>query len=574
MAFNNIGFKHGSQTNLNTLISNGAAVEGCFYLTDDTQRLYIGKRIDEENVRPVPVNAGISFITSNQDLPSYSNDDQQDAHAGEFYYIIDTNILCVYSGTQWVQINNNTDTNTKITSVVTSIETDDENNTGDITITINDSDGQEHLDTFTIIGDNGILITQPDNKTKQIKISGDTYGISQSRPQDNTTDIELKISGENSSNDSSVIIEKGDNITLTPDSEDNTKFKIAAIDTTYNSLKLVTDESGTGFNVTMTDSNGATIGNVANDKINPEVGYISATGNSDTYTNVPFSNGVVQLPVYSKTVIDEKMQALNALTYKGTIGSDGSAADGFNESGWPIKNNEALVVCVGDTFLANTSITYNGTSYEKGSLFVALGEEVSGIITSNLHFDVIEESNDTDTTYSFYKGTVTDGASTTLQDSHGGTVGTLDVLGGTSIAVSQEGDIDNHSIVKIIHSNNYDTQNDPVGESISQVGGKSASLTAITGLNVNAQGHVTSIEKTTFTAIDTNAAMGSVETEVKNVTDNSANIETTVSLTLASGEASTENDTLNLNSSTLAFSSVANNSKALNIDLKWGSFDT
>jgi hypothetical protein len=35
-------FLTGVQANLNTLITNGGATEGAFYLTSDTHRLYIG----------------------------------------------------------------------------------------------------------------------------------------------------------------------------------------------------------------------------------------------------------------------------------------------------------------------------------------------------------------------------------------------------------------------------------------------------------------------------------------------------------------------------------------------------
>lgn len=115
-----LGFSSGLQSDLNYMISAGTASEGTFYLTTDTHRLYIGRTVTADSqvtdgtfttkTIPIPVNEGIQTVSGVSDLPSNAN-------AGEFYYIDGSNILAVYNGTQWVQINPNTNTDTMVSGV-------------------------------------------------------------------------------------------------------------------------------------------------------------------------------------------------------------------------------------------------------------------------------------------------------------------------------------------------------------------------------------------------------------------------------------------------------------------------
>ena len=97
----NIQFLLGTQANLEKYISGSStAAEGTFYLTNDTHRLYVGTSLGTA----APVNEGVITVSNLDALQHVS------AHPGEFYYVKAGNILCVYDGKQWVQINNNTDT--------------------------------------------------------------------------------------------------------------------------------------------------------------------------------------------------------------------------------------------------------------------------------------------------------------------------------------------------------------------------------------------------------------------------------------------------------------------------------
>ena len=57
-----IAFRHGTQSNLNTLRTNKTATAGTFYLTNDTHRLYVGVGDGDA----VPVNEGITLMTSSE----------------------------------------------------------------------------------------------------------------------------------------------------------------------------------------------------------------------------------------------------------------------------------------------------------------------------------------------------------------------------------------------------------------------------------------------------------------------------------------------------------------------------
>ena len=57
-----LGFKVGTQANIDTMLAAGAnagAQHGCFYLTKDSHRLYIGN----EDTSLSPVNEGIETLT-------------------------------------------------------------------------------------------------------------------------------------------------------------------------------------------------------------------------------------------------------------------------------------------------------------------------------------------------------------------------------------------------------------------------------------------------------------------------------------------------------------------------------
>lgn len=128
----NVGFKRGSQSNLNTLInhvqrgdSGFSYSDGAFYLTTDTDRLYYA----QSSTELVELNKSIHIINSVSDLPLSTTSTEtiikgNEVEVGQFYYVksgadsTSGNILAVCSainGTTitWTQVNPDTDTDTK-----------------------------------------------------------------------------------------------------------------------------------------------------------------------------------------------------------------------------------------------------------------------------------------------------------------------------------------------------------------------------------------------------------------------------------------------------------------------------
>jgi hypothetical protein len=95
MAITNLSLKflRGLQESLPT-----TGTDGYFYLTTDTHRLYTS--IDS---KLVPVNEGVTTVANVAALSSVAG-----AHAGDFFYCTEENILAVYNGKTFVQINPDT----------------------------------------------------------------------------------------------------------------------------------------------------------------------------------------------------------------------------------------------------------------------------------------------------------------------------------------------------------------------------------------------------------------------------------------------------------------------------------
>ena len=108
----NVLFKRGLE---NVLMGLSTYTDGCFYLTEDTHRLYVG-----QGTALVPVNEGVITVANIASLPATGI-------TGSFYYATAENILCVYNGKTWVQVNANTDTYYKVTGIKLEKTTDTTN---------------------------------------------------------------------------------------------------------------------------------------------------------------------------------------------------------------------------------------------------------------------------------------------------------------------------------------------------------------------------------------------------------------------------------------------------------------
>lgn len=122
----NLQFLRGSQTSLNDIKNKKPGApsiqDGAFYLTTDTNRLYVGQTTGTVTDL-VELNKSVTSVEKLSDLPKNTLDNSNKVSVrkvenGQFYYVTDINVLCVYSETltddgvvtssKWTQINPDT----------------------------------------------------------------------------------------------------------------------------------------------------------------------------------------------------------------------------------------------------------------------------------------------------------------------------------------------------------------------------------------------------------------------------------------------------------------------------------
>lgn len=528
----NVGFKLGTQAKVDALLKTPgtSVVEGSFYLTSDTHRLYIGQKAtaDDTNAQLFAVNEGVITVTTIEDLPKVSTGDSS-VYTGRFYYVTNGNILCVYNGKSWVQINTNSDT--YVNSHSYSIKD------GKITDKIGLSNGGNVDATFTVEGANGIQIT---GTGTTLTITGDKYSLSSTVANNKAT---VKLDSANTADDTSVVLAGGDNVTITQNT-DTKEVTIESKDTKLTSLKGAA--AAEGFTITGNNSDGS---ETTPATINPQI-KVGKT----TQPVAKFVNGTATLDVYSTKDIDDKMKALNAMVYKGTLGKAGTVET------LPKSN-----ICIGDTYLAAEDVTINEHTVHAGSLVIARGtEDASGFITTDtLVWDIVESTQDTDTQYSFQA--IAGGIK--LHGTAGGDTGQLVVEGGTDVSVATaKSDASANQTLTVNHK--AVTRTDSADAALDQIKNGETPVTVITGVTTSETGHVTGVKTRKITLQDSNTTLTSVSNAVT-ATGNIATVTSTVKGTLGTGAETRAAGTFKVASTSMT---VTGSNSQVNIDLTWGTF--
>jgi uncharacterized protein YxjI len=530
-AFNdkNVLFLQGNQTKLNDLITNGGATEGAFYLTNDTHRLYVGRNNGTKTI-PVAVNEGVVTVANVNALPISG------VNAGEFYYATAENILCVYNGQQFIQIN--TDQNNIISSLTNTVSA--ENNIATVKTEVVDDKNTTIQDTFQIKDSSGhTLITVTGDV---IDLKADEYTLSSSVGVENSASTAtIKLESANTTEDSTVKIAAGDNITI--DADGDNKFKISSSyhNTTNASLTSEITSAGT-VKVTVTDSDGA-----------PVSGESAAiTYKVGTTDYIPGQT----LPVYTKTEIDTKINGLNGMTYKGTVGTNNTLPVITAENTSTIQVGDTYLVDADDKIALTEDNSYDNVAVTagKGDLLIATGDETNGFITDNLKWSYVPAGDDAehDTTYS-WTGEDTSNKKV-LQTTGAGEAGSWQLTAGTAMTVSSTGTDD--MVTTIGHADVEHKDEDGTEENNVQ------SLTVVSDVDVNAQGHVTTVTKTKYNLQDTTYTLsgGTVESIT-------GGVKITDTLTPSVGGTSTS--VTSVTSETLTMTAGTN---SYTVDIKWGTF--
>ena len=559
----NIQFLLGTQANLEKYISGSStAAEGTFYLTNDTHRLYVGTSLGTA----APVNEGVITVSNLDALQNVS------AHPGEFYYVKAGNILCVYDGKQWVQINNNTNTYVKATDTVVSLA----DQVATITTKYTMSDGTTPIsDSWNLAVANGVKVSI-DAATDKVILTGvvnDSFGVSAAS---NIATVTLR---DSFNNEKTFKVKTGDTNTMTVGASAEGDAVVLNVKNMANTGLKVTPEA-TGFRVGVTDIMGT-----QSDVINPSI-KVGASSDDTKHKTLNFVNGTATLPVYTKEEIDDIKLALNAMTYRGLVGTSASSTNPQKViKAWAtVKASPAEI---GDTYLFAEQVTDGSNVYSKGTMAIARGVETNGVIPAgDVIWDFVESTVNTDTKYELNN-----------QATAAGTAGFVQLVGklggitesgkkvffedGTAIKASVTVDDDGHAHISFAHegitaskTTGTVAQGVATYASSNDKSEKATTITTIESITVNAQGHVTNLKTNTITLKDTNAVINSVGMSV-GAANAAKEVVLTSSVQLKDGAGTTmtaKTGTLKMKSDTLVFNQ-ADSGKTLGIDLVWGSFN-
>lgn len=572
-AGSNVCFLLGTQEKLNTMMTGKSGANGTFYLTSDTHRLYVGT--SDGSVQPV--NEGVTTVKNLTALQGL-----QKPNTGEFYYLTDENILCVYNGTSWVQINS--DTNTYVNQFSNSVAAVAES--GDVDVSTNlvnvNKDGstyKSYSTKTTFKAGNGITLTA-DGTNKAITIAGVTNKA---------------FSAAAASTDKGTV-------TLTDSAENTTEFNLSSADADLlkisadgeNGLKLTPkDQRLKGAAITSKADGGFTLTINNHDSSNTTADFNPTISYGSTKTSVAFKNGVATLDVYTKAEVDSVFKTANAMTYKGLAGkaTGTSLPTGTEFVKWDVS---AFVEVggkhsIGDTYLfaENVTITPTGSqtarTINKGTLAIAKSkgnvEDSNGFIpAANLSWDYVESTTDTDTTYSL---NAADKKVTLVQ--HGGSnadAGSITFAAGNDISVTvTDGKTPTVTYSHAAHKPNVNPDTAVIQNKASTTSANqfqaTTDVTVVSEVTTNAQGHVTEVKTKKVTLVDTNVTPATM-TYASALSTDAKTVNITPSLQLknaASKEAQPAvsfSNALAMTSNSLSFTGTSG--KSVSINLTWGSF--
>ena len=228
----NVSFKRGLQADL----PNSNIVDGAFYLTTDTNRLYVGGANNKLEL----LNQSIKFYTYDEVFRENSTVPKVE---GQFYYLSDKNILCTFAKTkthpdgEWVQINpdHNENTLVYVSGLNVTKSNSAEGNTKKLTYTIKlNQEKKESSDGGATSYGDDITASFEINSEDLNKIASNvSVGLESKAINNETNGFELKNSGGGADSSKAVQIKGGDNVTITRAEDGNITIAATDTNTTY-----------------------------------------------------------------------------------------------------------------------------------------------------------------------------------------------------------------------------------------------------------------------------------------------------------------------------------------------------
>lgn len=538
-----VGFKRGLESKLFQLALT-AANDGTFYLTTDTNRLFVCNGSELK-----PVNQGIITVANVGALPQLTAENQKQ-YAGNFCYINDVNILAVASGTKWVQINSDTHLEESEEGLVLS------NATGGVKVALSVADSAENTVTgeFELVGGKDIAVSQANGK---ITIASTVTA----------TEYELKVAeggkiqlSDGASNDEVTIL-PGSNVTSVVS---NTKAGSITINVDdMNVGDFTAEATKTGFQFTI--QNGTDAGNTEVATIEPSIKY----GGSK---QINFVDGIAELEVYDMDQINQMLleakQGMDAMTFRGTVGENGSIAESLDA----LVTANGDQIQIGDTYKIITDEDYDDQNFSIGDLAIAQGTEngTTGYITpESLYFVLVPSSGSLNTTYSAEGHT---GGFSIKENADADGQEILDVTfkGDKIIDIVDENPTQPTKHIYINHKKSNVAAG--TGDNQTQQAGQELVI-PVEKVTYDEYGHITGVTTTEYTVVDTTTNLPDQLTKVEaKVADEDDGVKLDIIATLGENNTiSTTNSesTVSLTSKSLKVSAVNN---AIAVELEWGTF--
>ena len=520
----NVLFKRGLQKD----VPLSTAQDGVFYLTQDTNRLYVG-----QGTKAILLNQTVNIIPTINDLKGLTTQWGANAnqHINDFYYISESNILAVYTGSGedngWVQINPDTNTKNKSASVAASSNT--ATNTANVDISVTDTDDISVTASMAVKGLNGISV---DANNGVLEISGDPYALS-----GDIANGQLNLVLNNGSTTHTVVVKAKGAASLV---KDNGELFISSENTVNESASLSVGDGGV-LNVSITDSDSQSVAATA---------AIGIKLSDNTFMPIVETDGLVAAAsaIYSRADIDQMFRGLNGMTFKGSVSDV-----------LPTSN-----VSVGDVYIVATngaaSAVHAGTIV--GDLFIAklasgATEDANGYIPANkLEWTYVPSGNEDLADVTYTPIITTANHQLILQDGNDITKAGIVLNAGTNIALSSTESATGVLATTINHASISTTTT-----AAAALSNGAASFTAIKGLTIS-NGHVTAIETDTFTP---------VTYDLSGATATVANNKATVGIGLVdSNNIAQTGANFSIESSSLTITATGTN--GIVADMVWGTF--
>ena len=378
----NVSFKRGLQADL----PNSNIVDGAFYLTTDTNRLYVGGANDKLEL----LNQSIKFYTYDDVFRENSNVPKVE---GQFYYLSDKNILCTFAKTkthpdgEWVQINpdHNDNTLVYVSGLNVTKSNSTEGDTKKLTYTVKlNQEKKESSDGSAIPYGDAITASFEINSEDLNKIASNvSVGL---ESNDITNGFVLKNSGGGADSSKAVQIKGGDNVTIGRTEDGNITIAATDTNTTYNltsptgSTNIMLNGSDAGQTPTIELSgddkiivNGESAGQIAfSHATSSAAGDYNATNNYDS-TNV----NKIKVPQFTvdatghisnarvmEIPLPEDKDTTYEITNIDVVGTEGQTGKGKLSISLKASNGEAKPKVSTDDVLYH-EITIDGTNYKK-----------------------------------------------------------------------------------------------------------------------------------------------------------------------------------------------------------------